>query len=115
MFHAATAPLAHYASLRSGDQCFIAKRFELELCFRFVEEHQITEGAFVPPMVAAIINSPLKEKYSLQSIRIAHSGAAPLDRWSQEKLQALLHPDCPITQVWDMTETSCTCSLTPWP
>jgi non-ribosomal peptide synthetase component E (peptide arylation enzyme) len=74
---------------------FIAKRFELELYFRLVEEHQITEGAFVPPMVAATINSPLKEKYSLKSIRLAHGGAAPLDKWSQGKLQELLHPDCP--------------------
>ena len=115
MFHAATAPLSHYASLRSGDQLFIAKRFELELYFRLVEEHQITEGAFVPPMVGAIINSPLKEKYSLKSIRMAHGGAAPLDKWSQGKLQELLHPECPISQVWGMTETSCTCSLTPWP
>lgn len=115
MFHAATAPICHYAPLRSGDECFIAKRFELELYLRLVEEHQITEGAFVPPMVGAIINSPLKDKYSLKSIRIAHGGAAPLDKWSQNKLQELLHPECPITQVWGMTETSCVSSLTPWP
>ena len=84
MFHAAIVPLAHYASLRSGDPSFIAECFELELSFRLVEEYQVTGSAFVPPMVAAIINSPLKDKYSLQSIRIAHGGAVPLDRWPKK-------------------------------
>lgn len=115
MFHAATAPLAHYASLRSGDECYIVKKFDLETFLKMVERHQITEGAFVPPVVNAIINSPLAKKYSLKSIRIAHGGAAPLDKWSQARLKELLAPDAPFAQVWGMTETSCTCSMTKWP
>lgn len=115
MFHAATAPLSHYASLRSGDVCFVVKRFDLETYLRLIEKHRITEGAFVPPMVNAIIQSPLARKYSLKSLRIAHGGAAPLDKWSQSKLQELLHPDTPFTQVWGMTETSCTCFVTKYP
>ncbi|KAF2165801.1 hypothetical protein M409DRAFT_67128 [Zasmidium cellare ATCC 36951] len=115
MFHAATAPLAHYASLRSGDECYVVKKFDLETFFKVVEKYQITEGAFVPPVIHAIVNSPLSKKYSLKSIRIGHAGAAPVDKWSQSKLKALMAPDAPLTQVWGMTETSCTCSMSRYP
>jgi 4-coumarate--CoA ligase len=113
MFHAATAPLCHFSPLHSGDQMFILPRFELESFLRNIERHQITEGAFVPPMVHMILASPLREKYSLKSIRHAHAGAAPLDAGSQERFRQLLADDAPLTQVWGMTETSCTCSSLP--
>ncbi|EME78745.1 uncharacterized protein MYCFIDRAFT_205158 [Pseudocercospora fijiensis CIRAD86] len=103
------------AILPPCEETFVAKRFDLETYLRLVERHQITEGAFVPPMVTAIINSPLSKKYSLKSIRLAHGGAAPLDAWQQARPKELLHPDCPFTQVWGMTETCCTASMTPWP
>lgn len=115
MFHAATAPVCHYAPLRSGDQCYIVKRFDLETFLQVVEKFQITEGAFVPPVIHAIINSPLSKKYSLKSIRIGHAGAAPVDKWSQSKLKTLMAPNAPLTQVWGMTETSCTCSMSRYP
>ena len=79
MFHAATAPLCHFSPLYSGDKMFILRGFQLESFLYHIEKHQITEGAFVPPMVHAIISSPLTKKYSLKSIRQAHGGAAPLD------------------------------------
>lgn len=113
MFHAATAPLCHFSPLHSGDQMFILRRFELESFLQNIQKHQITEGAFVPPMVHMILASPLSQKYSLKSIRHAHAGAAPLDAGSQEQLKALLADGCPLTQVWGMTETSCTCSSLP--
>lgn len=34
MFHAATVPLAHYATLRSGDEMYIVKKFDLETFLR---------------------------------------------------------------------------------
>lgn len=114
MFHAATAPLCHFSPLRLGDTTFTIKRFELESYLYNVQKHEITEGAFVPPMVHMIIASPLMEKYSLKSIRIGHTGAAPLDPESQGKLRKLLDKYTPLSQVWGMTETSCTCSMTPW-
>lgn len=114
MFHAATAPLAHYSPLRTGDKIYTVKRFELESYLAMVQKHEITEGAFVPPMVHMIISSPLMEKYSLKSIRLGHTGAAPLDPGSQARLKKFLRDDTTLTQVWGMTETSCTCSMTPW-
>jgi long-subunit acyl-CoA synthetase (AMP-forming) len=114
MFHAATAPLCHFAPLHSGDKMFILRRFELETFLKCVETHQINIGAFVPPVVHMIMSSPLSKKYSLKSIRHAHAGAAPLDAASQARFKSLLAPNAPLTQVWGMTETSCTCSALPF-
>lgn len=113
MFHAATAPVCHFGPLHSGDLNFILRRFELESFLQNIEKHQITEGAFVPPMVHMIISSPLSKKYSLKSIRHAQAGAAPLDAGSQAQLKTLLAETTNLTQVWGMTETSCTCSSLP--
>ena len=78
MFHAATAPLAHFSPLYSGDTIYTLRRFDLEIFLSMVQKHQITEGAFVPPIVHMIISSPLMrtEEYrnSLKSIRIGHTG-----------------------------------------
>lgn len=114
MFHAATAPLIHFAPLHSGDKIFILRRFEIESFLRSIETHQINIGAFVPPMVHLIMSSPASKKYSMKSIRHAHAGAAPLDPGSQAKFKELLADDAPLTQVWGMTETSCTCSALPY-
>ncbi|KAK5690977.1 hypothetical protein LTR17_025789 [Elasticomyces elasticus] len=46
----------------------------------------------VPPQAVAIVSSPLRDKYSLKSVRIGNSGAAPLDSKLQARLQQLLAP-----------------------
>ncbi|EME43734.1 hypothetical protein DOTSEDRAFT_62337 [Dothistroma septosporum NZE10] len=114
MFHAATTPLCHFSPLRTGDQMFILRRFEIESFLRCIDLHQINMGAFVPPMVHAIMSSPWSKKYSLKSIRQAHAGAAPLDAGSQTRFKSLLAPDSSLTQVWGMTETTCSCSALPF-
>ena len=93
---------------------FILRRFELESFLQNIEKHEITDAAFVPPMVHMILASPLTKRYSLKSIRHAYAGAAPLDAGSQRQMKDLLAPDAPLTQVWGMTETSCTCSCLPF-
>ena len=113
MFHAASAPVAHYAPLRSGEPTYILRKFELEPFLAAMQKYEITEGAFVPPIVIAVIMSPITKNYSLKSIRQAHCGAAPLDKGPQARLKALMRPDAPFTQVWGMTETSCICSMIP--
>lgn len=114
MFHAATAPLCHFSCLHSGDKMFILPRFELDSFLQNMERHEITEAAFVPPIVHMIIASPLSKKYSLKSVRYALVGAAPLSAGSQAEMQKLLADDAALTQVWGMTETSCGCSSTPY-
>ncbi|CAK4031062.1 acyl-coenzyme A synthetase [Lecanosticta acicola] len=107
MFHAATAPGAFCTPLRSGDQAYVMPRFDPETWFRAHEKYQITDLAAVPPIIVLAINSPLNEKYSLKSVRVGQSGAAPLDKGPQARMKALIADGAPMTQVWGMTETSC--------
>jgi 4-coumarate--CoA ligase len=115
MFHVATVPGIHASPFRSGHKIWIMKRFELEPFLANVEKHKITNLIMVPPLVIAIINSPLARKYSMKSIRAAIVGAAPLDAGSQTRFRRLLAPDATFTQVWGMTETTSVVTLFPYP
>lgn len=114
-FHAAAVPGIHFSALRNGVQTFVMRRFELEPFLAGIERHQITDLPLVPPLAIAIIMSDLTKKYSLKSIRHVTCGAAPLDKGPQKRLQNLLTPGTPFTQVWGMTETSCICTMLAWP
>ena len=107
MFHAAIAPRAHTSTLRKGERTYIMRRFDLEQFLANIEKFGVTNLGVVPPMAIAIIMSPLSKKYSLSSCRRCTAGAAPLRPETQARLQSLLRKDCPMTQVWGMTESSC--------
>ncbi|KAH7366615.1 acyl-CoA synthetase [Pyrenochaeta sp. MPI-SDFR-AT-0127] len=115
MFHVATVPAVHASPFRSGHPIWIMRRFELEPYLAAIEKHQITNLGMVPPLVIAIINSPLTMKYSLKSVRSVGVGAAPLDAGSQRRLRELCAPDCKCTQVWGMTETTSAITLFYYP
>ncbi|KAK5745024.1 hypothetical protein LTR17_001775 [Elasticomyces elasticus] len=115
MFHAAIIPAAFCTPLRSGERAYVMPRFDLEKWLWAHENYLITDFMVVPPQAVAIVNSPLREKYSLKSVRIGNSGAAPLDSKLQARLQQLLAPGVPFTQVWGMTETTCVCTRFPYP
>lgn len=110
MFHAATSPVAFTSMLRSGSQGIVFPRFEPESWFAAHEKFGITDLTVVPPMAIMAISHPLREKYSLRSVKQANVGAAPLDKLPQAKMQQLIGEDAPFTQVWGMTETSCVVS-----
>jgi len=114
-FHVATVPAVHVSPLQVGRKIWIMRRFELEAYMAAIEKHQITDLGMAPPLVIAIINSPLNKKYSLKSVRRIGCGAAPLDAESQNRLQALCADDCVFTQVWGMTETTSALSLFRYP
>ncbi|KAH3990605.1 acyl-CoA synthetase ACTT5 [Parastagonospora nodorum] len=115
LFHVATVPSIHASPFRTGHPVWIMRRFELEPFLAGIEKHQVTNLGVVPPLVIAIINSPLSKKYSLKSIRTAAVGAAPLDAGSQRRLRKLLAPDATFTQVWGMTETTSAITLFYYP
>lgn len=103
MFHVATAPTCHFSPLKDGVGTYVLRRFELEPFLKAIEQHQITDVATVPPIVLAIIQSDLKDKYSLASVKFGTCGAAPLDKAQQARFKALLSKDAVYTQVWGMT------------
>jgi len=111
MFHVAAVPSTHFGALRSGFQIFIMRRFEPDSFLQHIESHQITDLVVVPPMAIAIIMSEGSKKYNLKSVKYGNTGAAPLDKGPQARLEALFAPGARITQLWGMTETTCTCTL----
>ncbi|KAH7409888.1 hypothetical protein DE146DRAFT_751616 [Phaeosphaeria sp. MPI-PUGE-AT-0046c] len=115
LFHVATCPAVHVSPFRTGHPLWIMRRFELEPFLAGIEKHQVTNLGVVPPLVIAIINSPLSKKYSLKSIRTAAVGAAPLDAGSQRRMRQLMAPDATFTQVWGMTETTSAITLFYYP
>lgn len=115
MFHAAAAPSVHFTHLRAGHIGLVMRRFELESFLKAIEKFQVTDCIVVPPMVVAIVMSPLVHKYSLKSIKLAICGAAPLDKGTQARLTAVLNEGVPFTQVWGMTELSCVATMYIYP
>jgi 4-coumarate--CoA ligase len=115
MFHAAAVPSTHFTHLRAGDVGLVMRRFDLEAFLNTIEKFNVTDCVMVPPMVVAVVMSPLTRKYSMKSIRQALSGAAPLDKGTQARLSAFLEKDVPFTQVWGMTELSCVATMTYYP
>lgn len=118
MFHAATAPSTHTSPLRSGHEQYIMRRFEVNAFLENCEKFKVTDLTLVPPMVTAIVSSPLpkqEKERKLRFTRAALAGAAPLDKSMQARFQALLPTSSPFTQIWAMTETSCFASLFYYP
>lgn len=114
-FHAAAGPRTLFSPLKSGNETYTMRRFELEPFLQGIEKFQITDLLMVPPIVIAIIMSPASKKYDLSCIKYAAVGAAPLSKESQVRLKTLLRPEVPFTQVWGMTETTCVATCFPYP
>lgn len=92
------------------------RRFDLETYLNTVEKYNVTDLAMVPPIVIAILMSPLSQKRPyLRNARTAGCGAAPLDKNVQARFRSLMGDSAPFTQVWGMTETSCVATMFPYP
>ncbi|KAJ5086196.1 hypothetical protein N7532_010967 [Penicillium argentinense] len=116
VFHASAAPVTHISTLKAGNVVYMMRRFDLEGYLSTVEKYNITDLAMVPPIVIAILMSPLSQKRPfLRKVRLAACGAAPLDKDVQARFRSLMGDDGPFTQVWGMTETSCIATMFPYP
>ncbi|KAJ5207504.1 AMP-dependent synthetase/ligase [Penicillium cf. griseofulvum] len=116
VFHASAAPVTHISTLKAGAVVYMMRRFDLETYLTTVDKYNITDIAMVPPIVIAILMSPLSQKKPfLKKIRMAGCGAAPLDKNVQARFRSLMGGSGPFTQVWGMTETSCVATMFPYP
>ncbi|KAJ5238384.1 AMP-dependent synthetase/ligase [Penicillium chermesinum] len=116
VFHAAVAPVTHITTLKTGQTVYMMRRFELELFLQSIDKYNIPELSLVPPIVIAILMSPLSKKHPfLKKTRAAASGAAPLDKDVQARFRALMGDGSPFTQVWGMTETCCVATTFRYP
>ena len=109
LFHAAVGPRALLTVLKTGEEVYLMRRFDLESYIRNIERYQITELLVVPPIAIGIIMSPLVQRgdVSLRSIKAGAVGAAPLTKEMQQRLRGYLGQGAKFCQVWGMTEANC--------
>lgn len=116
LFHASAAPVSHISTLKGGSVAYMLRRFDLETYLTTMEKYNVTDLAMVPPIVIAILMSPLSRKRPyLRKAKMAACGAAPLDKNLQARFRSLMGDEGPFTQVWGMTETSCIATMFPYP
>jgi acyl-CoA synthetase (AMP-forming)/AMP-acid ligase II len=90
------------------------RRFDVTKYFQYIQKYQITDLMVVPPIVVALIKSPLiGDPQYMKSVKFGLSGAAPLDVITQNELRKKL-PGVPFTQIFGMTETTCLAMITPY-
>ncbi len=79
-------------------------RFELEPFLGLLQQHRITIAFVAPPLVLALAKHPAVSNYDLSALRLAFSGAAPLDAELEAACTARV--GCGIQQGYGLTETS---------
>ncbi|KIX09039.1 uncharacterized protein Z518_00117 [Rhinocladiella mackenziei CBS 650.93] len=98
--------------LFTGVQCLVMEKFEIEAWCRAVQDHRVTVGYIVPPIVLLLCKHPAVEKYDLSSLRMTTSGAAPLTRELVEA--AFKRKGVRVKQGYGLTETSPALFVTKW-
>lgn len=112
LFHAAAAPSSHIGALAGGEVIYMMRRFDLPIFLQSIEKFRVTEVMAVPPMIIAIVMSPVsKERPFMKSVRNAVVGAAPLDKVLQARFLQMLGDNATCNQVWGMTETCCIATM----
>ncbi|KAH6853724.1 hypothetical protein B0I37DRAFT_319543 [Chaetomium sp. MPI-CAGE-AT-0009] len=91
-------------SVYEGWQLVVLERFDLERALRAIERHRITFAYVPPPVVLAFSKHPAVDKYDLTSLKVLHSGAAPLTRELTEAVWTRLR--VPVKQGFGLSETS---------
>jgi acyl-CoA synthetase (AMP-forming)/AMP-acid ligase II len=79
-------------------------KFDLEQFLQLAQDHGITRGYFVPPIVLALAKHPIVDRYDLSKLHTIFSGAAPLGRELSEACATRL--GCVVMQGYGLTETS---------
>ncbi|KAL1554074.1 4-coumarate--CoA ligase 1 [Salvia divinorum] len=89
--------------LRAGAAILVMQKFEIAPFLELIQKYKVTIGPFVPPIVLAIVKSPVVDKYDLSSVRTVMSGAAPLGKELEEAVRNKF-PNAKLGQGYGMTE-----------
>ncbi len=90
--------------LHAGATVVTMPRFEIEQFLRVLETYKVTFAPIVPPIVLALTKHPAVESFTLTSLRVLFSGAAPLRESTAAAAAARLH--CKVAQGYGLTEAS---------
>lgn len=88
-----------------GGRHVLLPRFEVDLVLDAIEAQRVSAAAFVPTMMAALLDSPRFGPGKLESLRVITYGASPVSESLLERLMVAL-PRCGLYQGYGMTETS---------
>ena len=91
-------------SIYCGWQLVILERFGMERVLQTIQNYRITLAYVPPPIVLAFGKDPLVDKYDLTSLKMLHSGAAPLTRELTEAVWNRLK--IPVKQGFGLSEAS---------
>ncbi len=90
--------------LHMGTTIVTLPRFEMESFLKAIQDHRITYGYVVPPIVLGLAKHPLVDQFDLKSLRVVFSGAAPLGAELSAAASARL--GVRVLQGYGLTETS---------
>jgi acyl-CoA synthetase (AMP-forming)/AMP-acid ligase II len=97
--------------LANGATIVSVPRFDFQEFLGIVQKYKLTVLPLVPPIVLAMVKSPVVRQFDLSSVRLVFSGAAPLGEDLARALSTQL--GCPVTQGYGMTEASPVTHLSP--
>lgn len=100
------------ASLYLGLELVVLERFELDTALQCVQTHGCTFAYVPPPIVLAFGKHPLVDKYDLSTLKMLHSGAAPLTRELTEAVWKRL--GIPVKQGFGLSETGSVTHVQSW-
>ncbi len=110
-FHIYGMQVLMNASLHMGGTLVTMPRFDLEQFLTLIQEHKVTHGYVVPPIVLALAKHPMIDNFDLSSLELVFSGAAPLS--AELAKEASDRIGVPVVQGYGMTEMSPVSNLTP--
>ncbi|KAK4147659.1 uncharacterized protein C8A04DRAFT_33811 [Dichotomopilus funicola] len=91
-------------SIHEGWRLVVLERFDMLQALRTIERYRITFAYVPPPVVLAFSKHPAVDEYDLSSLKVLHSGAAPLTRELTEAVWGRLK--VPVKQGFGLSETS---------
>uniref|UniRef100_A0A7S1KM78 4-coumarate--CoA ligase n=1 Tax=Percolomonas cosmopolitus TaxID=63605 RepID=A0A7S1KM78_9EUKA len=109
LFHIYGFLLLCIRSLMDGTTVYYVPRFDFVQFLTVVQEKKVTRAHLVPPIILALANHPLVDKFDLSSLNGILSGAAPLSKELTEKLVNRLRKNNEkfvLRQGYGLTETS---------
>ena len=110
-FHVMGLNLVLATALRAGATVVTLPRFDLEGFLGTIQDRGVTTTIVVPPVMLALANHPLVDRYDLSSLRWIGCGAAPLGAEIEQRCADRL--GCIVAQGFGMTEAGACIAINP--